>query len=140
MQKSYSEKLKDPRWQKKRLQILERDDWRCQNCFDKEKTLHVHHLCYMEKKDPWDYEENYLLTLCHECHEYLTSYLTFIMPKINVSLKLKLKDPFILNCALETFNSFSNLHDIIYLLWELKDKEIEVHEILREQFQKLCNG
>jgi hypothetical protein len=25
----YSDKLKDPRWQKKRLQIMERDNWCC---------------------------------------------------------------------------------------------------------------
>ena len=31
----YSEKLKDPRWQKKRLEILERDNFRCQYCGDK---------------------------------------------------------------------------------------------------------
>lgn len=28
--KTYAEKLKDPRWQKRRLEIFERDDWTCQ--------------------------------------------------------------------------------------------------------------
>ena len=37
------EKYKDPRWQKKRLKILERDKWACQLCDGKEKTLHIHH-------------------------------------------------------------------------------------------------
>ena len=42
----YAEKLKDPRWQKKRLEILERDAWVCQKCFDTKSTLHVHHRIY----------------------------------------------------------------------------------------------
>jgi hypothetical protein len=50
----YSQKLKDPRWQKKRLEILERDGWKCMACGDKEKTLHVHHIFYLPGKEPWD--------------------------------------------------------------------------------------
>lgn len=69
MTKTYIEKLKDPRWQKKRLEILERDDWACQACFDQESTLHVHHKRYLPKKEPWEYNENLLVTLCESCHE-----------------------------------------------------------------------
>lgn len=38
----YLEKLKDPRWQKRRLEIFQRDEFTCQVCFDTESTLHVH--------------------------------------------------------------------------------------------------
>lgn len=31
----YSQKLLDPRWQRKRLEILQRDDFTCQVCSDK---------------------------------------------------------------------------------------------------------
>lgn len=66
---AYSTLLKDPRWQKKRLKILERDYFACLACGDGESTLHVHH-CYYEKgKKPWEYEDSSLLTLCEECHE-----------------------------------------------------------------------
>jgi hypothetical protein len=65
---SYSEKLKDPRWQKRRLQILQRDEWRCQRCLDDQTTLHVHHRFYERGKEPWDYEDRVLVTLCEECH------------------------------------------------------------------------
>lgn len=68
-QKTYLEKLKDPRWQKKRLEILERDEWTCQYCESKEKTLHVHHLRYFNA-DPWDCDPVYLITTCADCHEY----------------------------------------------------------------------
>jgi hypothetical protein len=65
----YSQKLLDPRWQKKRLGILERDKWSCQICEDKEKTLHVHHIFYDGFNDPWDCLNESLITLCFECHE-----------------------------------------------------------------------
>ena len=50
---TYSEKLKDPRWQKKRLEIFERDNWACKKCGDTDTTLHLHHLEY-QNCDPWD--------------------------------------------------------------------------------------
>jgi hypothetical protein len=67
--KTYSEKLKDPRWQKKRLEILNRDEWACQNCGDTETTLHVHHRWYEPGFEPWDYSNECLITLCECCHE-----------------------------------------------------------------------
>lgn len=65
---SYSEKLLDPRWQKKRLQIFERDNFTCQKCFNTKETLHVHHLAYIKDTEPWDYPDDYLLTVCMLCH------------------------------------------------------------------------
>lgn len=65
----YREKLKDPRWQKMRLKIFERDKWTCRNCEDKETSLHIHHIFYESDKDPWDYPENSLITLCKDCHQ-----------------------------------------------------------------------
>ena len=68
MSKSYSEKLRDPRWQKARLKILERDEWTCQFCFDSESTLSVHHKWYIPSREPWEYPELALITLCEDCH------------------------------------------------------------------------
>jgi hypothetical protein len=66
--KSYSEKLKDPRWQDKRNEILERDNHRCQLCGDNTEPLHVHHKYYQNFKEPWDYPNESLITLCEKCH------------------------------------------------------------------------
>lgn len=66
---TYSEKLLDPRWQKKRLQIFERDNFTCQKCRDNENTLHIHHLAYIKDTEPWDYPDDYLLAVCKNCHE-----------------------------------------------------------------------
>ena len=70
--KSYSELLRDPLWQKKRLKILERDNFTCQNCSDTKNELHIHHFKYYGK--PWEAEDNDLITYCKECHEFITRY------------------------------------------------------------------
>lgn len=67
--KSYSDELKDPRWQKKRLEILNRDEFTCQMCSDSESTLHVHHKRYIKGVKPWDYASHDLATVCENCHE-----------------------------------------------------------------------
>lgn len=66
---NYSELLRDPRWQKKRLEIFELDGWRCRRCESKKDTLHVHHLYYIKGKMPWEYDNSALVTYCEECHE-----------------------------------------------------------------------
>lgn len=67
--KSYWEKLRDPRWQKKRLEVMNRDDFSCVRCSAKDKTLNVHHLFYDRVSDPWEYDLDVLHTLCDECHK-----------------------------------------------------------------------
>lgn len=69
MKNTYSELLKDPRWQKKRLKILDRDGFECKNCGDTTKTLHVHHRRYINGRNPWEYEDSNLVTLCCDCHK-----------------------------------------------------------------------
>lgn len=66
---NYQSKLKSPHWQKKRLQVLNRDKWRCKLCKDEETTLHVHHLEYEPKKQPWEYPLSNFVTLCEHCHK-----------------------------------------------------------------------
>lgn len=70
--KTYLEKLRDPRWQKKRLEIFERDGWACQKCYSTRKTLHVHHKRYIKGNAPWQYDIELLVTLCETCHEQQT--------------------------------------------------------------------
>lgn len=65
----YSDKLKDPRWQKKRLEILSRDNWKCKKCGNSDDQLVVHHKKYFYDKDPWDYLDVYLVSLCKTCHD-----------------------------------------------------------------------
>lgn len=91
---TYKEKLLDPRWQKKRLEVLESDYWSCRACESKTGTLHVHHLWYEKDCDPWDYPNECLITLCDKCHEKA--------PKINwqrALLELNIPEKHLLNLA-----------------------------------------
>jgi hypothetical protein len=65
----YFAKLKDPRWQRKRLEILERDGWQCNRCGETATALNVHHRYYLKNRDPWDYEDDSLVSLCDPCHK-----------------------------------------------------------------------
>lgn len=65
---SYESMLKSPKWQKKRLEIMTRDNFQCQICGDNSSQLHVHHKKYKHHTLPWDYINSYFTTLCDYCH------------------------------------------------------------------------
>ncbi len=65
----YSDKLKDPKWQKKRLEVMERAEFTCEECGDKENTLNVHHGYYKWGNEPWEYANETLKCLCEDCHK-----------------------------------------------------------------------
>lgn len=71
---SYSEKLRNPLWQKKRLDILNRDNFTCQVCSDTETELHIHHKEYINGRKPWEYEDDNFQTLCKHCHVITETY------------------------------------------------------------------
>lgn len=71
MGKEYTELLKDPRWQRKRLEILNRDDFTCVFCGAKDQTLHVDHKRYA-RGGPWNVDDKDLQTLCEICHQRIT--------------------------------------------------------------------
>ena len=66
--RSYAEKLRDPRWQKMRLEVLEAANFTCRECESKTDTLHVHHPYYERGKNPWEYPSQDLWVLCESCH------------------------------------------------------------------------
>ena len=69
MSKDWHSLYRDPRWQKKRLEVLERAEWHCENCGDSESELQVHHAYYTGSKKPWEYPINSLQALCVKCHK-----------------------------------------------------------------------
>lgn len=75
MPKTYSEKLLDPRWQKRRLELLEAAGWTCRECGTKTQTLHVHHGHYKRAADPWNYPDDVMHILCEECHGEMQGYM-----------------------------------------------------------------
>lgn len=65
---TYKTELKNPKWQRKRLRIFERDKWQCQSCGDCDSELHAHHTYYAKGKKPWEYPDSDIVTLCFSCH------------------------------------------------------------------------
>jgi hypothetical protein len=81
----YSELLRDSRWQRKRLAIMQRDDFRCRECRATDVFLNVHHRRY--GKLPWEIEDRYLVTLCEPCHKRITELMkraTEILSELNL--------------------------------------------------------
>ena len=66
---TYIKKLKDPRWQKKRLEIMNRDYFKCVHCNDEKTTLNVHHKKYTG--EPWEAPNEDLETVCEDCHSVI---------------------------------------------------------------------
>ena len=64
---TYQEKLRSPKWQKKRLEIFQRDNFTCTACENTEQLLHVHHKKYTTQ-NPWEELNENLVTLCERCH------------------------------------------------------------------------
>lgn len=65
----YYKLLEHPLWQKKRQEILSRDKYTCQQCYDTETQLHVDHAYYVKGRKPWQYPRWSLTTLCKDCHK-----------------------------------------------------------------------
>lgn len=70
----YWQKLRDPRWQRKRLEIMERDGFMCCWCDSGDSTLNVHHGYYEKGLEPWEYDSETLWTLCESCHQHAETY------------------------------------------------------------------
>lgn len=102
MKKNYLDLLKNPKWQKKRLKIFQRDNFRCKLCNDDKTTLNVHHKKYIKNHKPWEYNEDDLITLCDDCHNLFGTF--GVIPKENYKYPiLKIK-----NCV-------DNISDIIFI-------------------------
>ena len=108
---SYYEKLKLPLWQRKRLEIMERDLFTCVCCYGDEQTLNVHHHYYTKGKNPWEYPNDALVTLCENCHKNVEELRLDILKAITWEIPLKAIhqlatkiDPFYLSNLATAFN------------------------------------
>ena len=65
---TYFEQLRHPNWQRKRLEVMQAADFRCELCDDADSTLNVHHKRYVKGRLAWEYENQELQCLCQPCH------------------------------------------------------------------------
>ncbi len=84
----YFEKLKDPRWQRKRLFRMLIDFFQCQCCLNRKKMLVIHHKYYRTDFEPWDYPYRSLITLCQDCHNVEKQINFKTLWKIRLKLRL----------------------------------------------------
>lgn len=94
---TYYEQLRDPRWQKRRLEIMQRDEFTCRMCMDTKTTLNVHHKHYHKGRSPWDYGDEELVTLCESCHEGIDD---FEKARKEIFAKLNMDGPYSIHEAL----------------------------------------
>jgi hypothetical protein len=68
---TYHEQLRDPRWQRKRLEILNAADFKCSDagCGNADNELNVHHSAYLRGVPVWEHPDELLHCLCCECHK-----------------------------------------------------------------------
>lgn len=114
---TYSEQLKTPAWQKKRLEVLQRDGFQCQNCGDTESELNVHHIYYDPELKAWEYPDEAYMTLCKTCHirwHYLKNKIDKIFCKLPI-------------------DTLSQVYGILLLLRSMGPQSIDL-------FHKIING
>ena len=93
----YIQKLQHPKWQKCRLETLERSEFRCSHCGSEDKQLHIHHGYYAKGKEPWEADPAHLHVYCSDCHqaaEDLKREVLSAIGKLNVN-KMKVVGKFV---------------------------------------------
>ena len=87
--KSYQNLLSSPKWQRKRLEVLNKSNFTCEVCGDNEATLHVHHKRYVNKARPWDTPDELLISLCESCHKQEHARLPISLKKLTEVIREK---------------------------------------------------
>ena len=145
---TYAEKLKDPRWQRKRLEIMQRDEFICTACKASDKSLNVHHCYYLPRTNVWEYPDSAMVSLCEDCHNEITFRIPKVMEKIKTpddatrweslmtligssssqSYTMALKIAF----AMDSLNSAVTQHDRI--------AAVKIFQILRSEIDKITTA
>jgi len=130
---TYLEKLKHPNWQKKRLEILNRDQFVCQTCYGEEKTLHVHHKFYDKNiENPWDYDEKYLVTLCCDCHLEIEESKKIIKTDVPNLLLSKLDaNKYTYITVSGVIEEYTDVTKLSHLLWQNTNNEDKIMSFLK---------
>lgn len=131
---TYQDKLRDPRWQKRRLEILNRDKWACVKCFDDTTELHVHHRAYRRGANPWDYPDDVLVTLCAPCHREETDSLDVAVEAIANAFRSKFFSDDLTLIAEAVSGSDVSMSEILasVIVWAIKNDRLAMEATLRE--------
>lgn len=120
-QVSYAKKLKNPLWQKKRLEVLSRDNFTCKECGSTSDTLNVHHGYYAFKTEPWEYPDETLHSVCETCHK--------VYEEIKAALYRELGK-----------FSISDLQEVFRIVTSAEDQGPFDHDVAREKIMNWIVG
>jgi len=123
----YKDQIKSPKWQKRRLEILKRDEFTCQECGNKDQTLHVHHKHYNKGAKIWEYEGWELTTLCDDCHSKTHNKIEIKSGQILVDKKFEEIYKLLSNYDDNALNAFTKL------LYEIRFK-VDINKFEYEEF------
>lgn len=65
---SYADKLRDPRWENRRMWFVRKHGAWCRSCKRKGIEFQVHHKVYRKGVEPWDHTDDEMILLCRGCH------------------------------------------------------------------------
>ena len=116
---NYSEQLKSPMWQKKRLKIMERDNFSCKICGDNKNILNIHHYVYKNNASAWEYTDSMLITLCEKCHGLIHSIdsdfaVKFIRFTPNATRQMCFGSEYIKDMGLSLFNQHKDISSLMF--------------------------
>lgn len=143
---NYKQQLKHPNWQKKRLEILNRDNFTCQACGSGNKTLNIHHLYYADNCNVWDYENEALLTLCEDCHKREEREMKQEIVNLIESVKMSCIPSYYLRCLISAIRSFQNKPEELKVFIThfqkkaLRDNNVINMSLFLENAKLLSNG
>lgn len=127
---NYKDKLKTKEWYQRRSSILKRDKYKCTKC-NSTKNLHIHHKAYVIGRDPWEYTDEYLITLCNICHKKehkgkeIKEFIVKTLPEYIKTERKIIKETHKQTGQIYEFGKyrglpFEGVSDIKYLEWYLK--------------------
>ncbi len=123
---AYKDDLENINWQRRRLEIFERDNWTCQNksCDRVNDKMDVHHYLYLGDLKPWMYPNDMLITLCRNCHQKEQGR-TELETNLATTLKMKgflMSDLLSFSCKLDTDSSFTQT--LLNILRKMQTEQI----------------
>jgi len=79
---TYAAKLKDPRWKRKRRDLIIAAGCACEECGDKESRLQIHHKYHDHSLAPWEYPHKAMCVLCSGCKKARREYERLLLESI----------------------------------------------------------
>ena len=144
---NYQQKLKSPKWQRKRLEIFNRDNFTCRLCSDTETELQVHHTKYTGK-EPHNEPSKNLVTLCSDCHQFIEQnkkrYLINFDDNNHLAIKFIDKNFQYLYTFVNVTDKFADIHFCFHSVYDLINKktinEIEIGVMSSEKIKTFFNN